>query len=298
MNTPVIVTRALRHSYGEGELRNPILHGLDFEVKAGEITLLVGPSGSGKSTLLTLVGALRSVQEGSLQVLGQELQGASAAELMAVRRRIGFIFQSHNLVASLTVLQNVQLLLQLSEPSGQRREQRAIELLEAVGLGHRLHHYPDELSGGQRQRVAIARALAPEPELILADEPTRLPRQPVGPRCGGTAGFPLPPPPERRAAGHPRPAPSQRRGQNLADRRRQGSSMAGGSGGMSEAVFPQSWRGQWTWQGRRVAYVACRAAEAAEKQQRRSPAGGGAGAWLRGLQGALAPERGGSGGGA
>ncbi|MEB3264919.1 MAG: ATP-binding cassette domain-containing protein [Synechococcus sp.] len=172
MSTPVIVTRALRHSYGEGELRNPILHGLDFEVKAGEITLLVGPSGSGKSTLLTLVGALRSVQEGSLQVLGQELQGASGPELMAVRRRIGFIFQSHNLVASLTVLQNVQLLLQLSEPSGQRREQRAIELLEAVGLGHRLHHYPDELSGGQRQRVAIARALAPEPELILADEPT------------------------------------------------------------------------------------------------------------------------------
>lgn len=171
-SAPVIVTRSLRHSYGEGELHSQILHGLDFEVKAGEITLLVGPSGSGKSTLLTLVGALRSVQEGSLQVLGQELQGASDQALMAVRRRIGFIFQSHNLVASLTVLQNVQLLLQLSEPRHERREQRAVELLEAVGLGHRLRHYPDELSGGQRQRVAIARALAPEPELILADEPT------------------------------------------------------------------------------------------------------------------------------
>ncbi|WP_259720842.1 ATP-binding cassette domain-containing protein [Synechococcus sp. CS-1328] len=172
VGSSVIVTSALRHSYGEGELRSQILHGLDFEVKAGEITLLVGPSGSGKSTLLTLVGALRSVQEGSLQVLGQELQGASEPALKAVRRRIGFIFQSHNLVASLTVLQNVQLVLQLSERNGRRREERAIELLEAVGLGHRLHHYPDELSGGQRQRVAIARALAPEPELILADEPT------------------------------------------------------------------------------------------------------------------------------
>ncbi len=169
---PVIVTSELRHSYGQGELRSQILHGLNFEVQAGEITLLVGPSGSGKSTLLTLVGALRSVEEGSLQVLGQELYGASEQQRMAVRRRIGFIFQSHNLVASLTVLQNVQLLLQLSEADGGQREQRARELLEAVGLGHRLHHYPDELSGGQRQRVAIARALAPEPDLILADEPT------------------------------------------------------------------------------------------------------------------------------
>ncbi|MCP9816582.1 ATP-binding cassette domain-containing protein [Synechococcus sp. GreenBA-s] len=169
---PVIVTSDLRHSYGQGELRSQILHGLDFEVQAGEITLLVGPSGSGKSTLLTLVGALRSVEEGSLKVLGQELYGSSEQQRMAVRRRIGFIFQSHNLVASLTVLQNVQLLLQLSEAHGGQREQRARDLLEAVGLGHRLHHYPDELSGGQRQRVAIARALAPEPDLILADEPT------------------------------------------------------------------------------------------------------------------------------
>jgi putative ABC transport system ATP-binding protein len=169
---PVIVTQQLCHSYGQGELRSQILHGLDFEVQAGEITLLVGPSGSGKSTLLTLVGALRSVEEGSLKVLGQELFGSSEQQRQAVRRRIGFIFQSHNLVASLTVLQNVQLLLQLSEPDKTRRVQRARDLLEAVGLGHRLNHFPDELSGGQRQRVAIARALAPEPDLILADEPT------------------------------------------------------------------------------------------------------------------------------
>ena len=169
---PVIVTKDLRHSYGEGELRTEILHGLDFEVSAGEVTLLVGPSGSGKSTLLTLVGALRSVEEGSLKVLGKELNGSREEERVDIRRRIGFIFQSHNLVASLTVLQNVQLLLQLNEQNPQARVERACNLLEAVGLSHRLNHYPDELSGGQRQRVAIARALAPEPELVLADEPT------------------------------------------------------------------------------------------------------------------------------
>jgi putative ABC transport system ATP-binding protein len=168
----VIKTAGLRHSYGEGELKTQILHGLDFEVSAGEVTLLVGPSGSGKSTLLTLVGALRSVEEGSLKVLGKELNGSDEKERVEIRRRIGFIFQSHNLVSSLTVLQNVQLLLQLNEQNPSRRVERACELLEAVGLGHRLHHYPDELSGGQRQRVAIARALAPEPELVLADEPT------------------------------------------------------------------------------------------------------------------------------
>ena len=171
-SSDVIVARSLTHSYGEGELKNEILHQLDFRVLAKEVTLLVGPSGSGKSTLLTLIGALRSVESGSLKVLDRELFGASETELMAVRRRIGFIFQSHNLVASLTVLQNVQLLLQLAEPDPKQRIERAKAMLNAVGLSERLHHYPDELSGGQRQRVAIARALAPEPDLVLADEPT------------------------------------------------------------------------------------------------------------------------------
>ena len=115
---------------------------------------------------------MRSVEEGSIQVLGQELNGANEDVLIQTRRRIGFIFQSHNLVSSLTVLQNVQILLQLKEANPQRRIDKATELLEAVGLTHRLNHYPEELSGGQRQRVAIARALAPQPELILADEPT------------------------------------------------------------------------------------------------------------------------------
>ena len=168
----VIIANGLTHSYGEGELKNEILHQLDFKVLAKEVTLLVGPSGSGKSTLLTLIGALRSVETGSLHVLGRQLYGASENDLMAIRRRIGFIFQSHNLVASLTVLQNVQLLLQLAEPDPKRRQERAKAMLDAVGLSERLHHFPDELSGGQRQRVAIARALAPEPDLVLADEPT------------------------------------------------------------------------------------------------------------------------------
>ena len=168
----VVNTQNLCHSYGKGELRTKILHNLNFKVMSGEITLLVGPSGSGKSTLLTLLGALRSVEEGSIQVLGQELNGANEDVLIQTRRRIGFIFQSHNLVSSLTVLQNVQILLQLKEANPQRRIDKATELLEAVGLTHRLNHYPEELSGGQRQRVAIARALAPQPELILADEPT------------------------------------------------------------------------------------------------------------------------------
>ena len=168
----VIVANGLTNSYGEGELKNEILHQLDFRVLAKEVTLLVGPSGSGKSTLLTLIGALRSVEMGSLHVLGRQLLGASENDLMAIRRRIGFIFQSHNLVASLTVLQNVQLLLQLAEPDPKLRQERAKAMLDAVGLSERLHHFPDELSGGQRQRVAIARALAPEPDLVLADEPT------------------------------------------------------------------------------------------------------------------------------
>ncbi len=171
-SSDVIVANGLTHSYGEGELKNEILHQLDFRVLAKEITLLVGPSGSGKSTLLTLIGALRSVETGSLHVLGRQLFGASENDLMAIRRRIGFIFQSHNLVASLTVLQNVQLLLQLAEPDPRLRQERAKAMLDAVGLSERLHHFPDELSGGQRQRVAIARALAPEPDLVLADEPT------------------------------------------------------------------------------------------------------------------------------
>ena len=143
MMKATISAQDLRHSYGEGALKTEILHGLDFQINAGEVTLLVGPSGSGKSTLLTLVGALRSVQTGSLKVLGTELNGTSEQARTELRRRIGFIFQSHNLVPSLTVLQNVTLLLQLKDLSPAEREGKAKELLEAVGLSHRLQNYPD-----------------------------------------------------------------------------------------------------------------------------------------------------------
>lgn len=166
---PVIVARGLCHHYGTGELRKQVLHDVDLEVAAGEIVILTGPSGSGKTTLLTLCGALRTAQQGSLRVLGEELREADAAKRVALRRRVGFIFQAHNLVASLTARQNVHLAASLSE---RRDPGRARELLESVGLGEHLDKYPRELSGGQKQRVAVARALAVSPKIVLADEPT------------------------------------------------------------------------------------------------------------------------------
>lgn len=170
---PPIAIEDVSHFYGKGELRKQILFGIRTEIRAGEIVIVTGPSGSGKTTLLTLIGALRSTQQGSLRVLGRELRGANARTLESVRRRIGFIFQSHNLLDALTAEQNVAMSV-LLDPSVSRQQAnaRAIEMLEAVGLGERARHHPSELSGGQRQRVAIARALAGRPEVLLADEPT------------------------------------------------------------------------------------------------------------------------------
>ncbi len=163
----------LSHYFGRGALRKQILFDLDAEVKPGEIVILTGPSGSGKTTLLTLIGALRSGQVGSLEVLGQELNGASSDVLESVRRRIGFIFQQHNLLAALTATQNVELGLRVTgRYRGAKLRQKAQAMLEAVGLGERMDYRAESLSGGQRQRVAIARALAAEPQMVLADEPT------------------------------------------------------------------------------------------------------------------------------
>jgi len=168
-----IQLRDVNYFFGSGELRKQILFDVTTDVAAGEIVILTGPSGSGKTTVLTLAGALRSPQEGSVNVLGQELRGASKKELVGVRRRIGYIFQLHNLLDSLTVSQNVQMSLQLQEGLSRREMRRkAGEILEAVGLGERIEHYPAQLSGGQKQRVAIARALVAEPRIVLADEPT------------------------------------------------------------------------------------------------------------------------------
>ncbi|ESA37668.1 abc exporter atp-binding family [Leptolyngbya sp. Heron Island J] len=170
---PVVTVRHLNHAFGKGELRKPVLFDVDLDICAGEIVLLTGPSGSGKTTLLTLIAGLRSVQEGSVNILGQELLGASKQQLVQVRNQIGFIFQAHNLLACLTAQQNVGMSLRLHENlSLEDRISRSNSILEAVGMSDRVSYYPDSLSGGQKQRVAIARALVSEPKIVLADEPT------------------------------------------------------------------------------------------------------------------------------
>jgi putative ABC transport system ATP-binding protein len=170
---PIVKIAHLHHFFGQGALRKQILFDVHLEIYPGEIVLMTGPSGSGKTTLLTLIGGLRSVQEGSLQVMGQELLGASTSEMVQVRRQMGYIFQAHNLLRSLTVRQNVQMMMELHDEIPPEKDRIQIEtILETVGLGERLDYYPQGLSGGQKQRVAIARALVTRPSLVLADEPT------------------------------------------------------------------------------------------------------------------------------
>jgi putative ABC transport system ATP-binding protein len=168
-----ISVQGLDHYFGQGQLRKQVLFNINLEINIGEIVLMTGPSGSGKTTLLTLVGGLRSTQSGRLQVLDQDLSGATAQQLAQARRQHGYIFQAHNLHGSLTALQNVRMGLEL-DPSFSVAEMqaRSTEILEQVGLGDRANYYPSDLSGGQKQRVAIARALVSHPKLVLADEPT------------------------------------------------------------------------------------------------------------------------------
>ncbi len=170
---PILALKHLNHYFGEGSLRKQVLFDISLSIYPGEIVLMTGPSGSGKTTLLTLLGALRSVQEGSLKVLGQEIKGASKRKLTRLRRDIGYIFQGHNLLKFLTARQNVQMSLELhSKFSTTQAQSQAEAMLKQVGLGERLHYFPEHLSGGQKQRVAIARALASHPKIVLADEPT------------------------------------------------------------------------------------------------------------------------------
>ncbi|MGV2831877.1 DevA family ABC transporter ATP-binding protein [Myxosarcina sp. GI1(2024)] len=172
-NNRVVNIQNLNHFFGEGKLRKQILFDINLVLNSGEVIILKGPSGSGKTTLLTLMGGLRSPQFGSLKVFGEELVGANKNQLVETRRNIGYIFQAHNLLASLTAKQNVQMSLELHD--GIKRaevEKRAIALLSSVGLGEHIDYYPQNLSGGQKQRVAIARALVSHPKLVLADEPT------------------------------------------------------------------------------------------------------------------------------
>jgi putative ABC transport system ATP-binding protein len=169
----VVNIQSLSHFFGEGKLKKQILFDIDLVLNSGEVIILKGPSGSGKTTLLTLMGGLRSPQEGSLKVFGEELVGAKKTKLVQTRRNIGYIFQAHNLLASLTAKQNVQMSLELhNEIKSSEVEQRAIALLASVGLGEHIDYHPHNLSGGQKQRVAIARALVSHPRIVLADEPT------------------------------------------------------------------------------------------------------------------------------
>jgi putative ABC transport system ATP-binding protein len=168
-----IAIEHLSHFFGEGQTRKQVLFDIALSVEAGEVVFLMGPSGCGKTTILTLAGALRSVQQGSVTILGEELAGAREATLLATRRRIGFIFQAHNLHRSLTALQNVRMGIEAqSRGLPADADKRCREALAEVGLQDHAHKRQDQLSGGQRQRVAIARALVSRPQLLLADEPT------------------------------------------------------------------------------------------------------------------------------
>ncbi|MEH2194329.1 MAG: DevA family ABC transporter ATP-binding protein [Nostoc sp.] len=170
---PVIAIKNLNHYYGKGSLRKQILFDINLEVYSGEIVIMTGPSGSGKTTLLSLIGGLRSVQEGSLKFLGEELVGVSQNKLVQMRRNIGYIFQAHNLLGFLTAKQNVQMAVELNDNISQTEAiAKSKAMLGSVGLEERVDYYPDNLSGGQKQRIAIARALVNHPPLVLADEPT------------------------------------------------------------------------------------------------------------------------------
>ena len=150
-----------------------ILHGISMEVEAGEFVSVVGPSGSGKSTLMNIIGALDRPTSGDYLLDGIDVQAAPDDYLSDIRnRKIGFVFQTYNLIAKTSALKNVELpMLYAGMPAGKRKE-RAMELMELVEMDDRASHLPEELSGGQKQRVAIARAMANDPAIILADEPT------------------------------------------------------------------------------------------------------------------------------
>lgn len=169
----ILEVRGLTKELPMGRDKLAILRGVNMSVQPGEIVAIVGPSGSGKTTLLGLIGGLDTPTSGSIRLAGQEISKLGEDKLADVRNRtIGFVFQFFNLVPTLTALENVMLPVQFDDKSRFKPEKRARELLEMIGLGHRLSHKPKELSGGEQQRVAIARALANQPAILLGDEPT------------------------------------------------------------------------------------------------------------------------------
>ncbi|UCG20454.1 MAG: ABC transporter ATP-binding protein [Deltaproteobacteria bacterium] len=169
----IVSLQKVTKNYGQGEVLTQALRGIDLIVEAGEFTAMAGPSGSGKSTLLNIIGGLDRPTSGRVEVDGREINTLSKTELSLLRReRIGFIFQSYNLIPVLTALENAEYVLMLQGiPTAERRE-RVREVLKEVGLEGLENRYPRQLSGGQQQRVAIARAIVSAPALVLADEPT------------------------------------------------------------------------------------------------------------------------------
>ena len=169
----ILETKGLRKSYRLGKEEVPVLHGIDFALRRGEYGAIMGPSGSGKSTLLNILGCLDRPSAGQYLIEGALVSSFSENRLADLRaRRIGFVFQSFQLLPRLTLAENVELPLQyLGVPRKERRE-RVAEIMDRLGLGKRGRHLPMEVSGGQRQRAAIARALVKRPALLLADEPT------------------------------------------------------------------------------------------------------------------------------
>ena len=169
----ILKIEELFKSYSLGKLDVPVLYDINLSVDAGEFAAIMGPSGSGKSTLMNLIGCLDRPTSGKITIGGEDISLLSETDLACIRgERVGFVFQTFNLISRLTALKNVELPMVYQDiPRGERLK-RAAELLEMLGLTDRADHKPPELSGGQRQRVAIARALANEPDILLADEPT------------------------------------------------------------------------------------------------------------------------------
>lgn len=169
----ILETRSLKKSYGEGEARVDAVRGIDIAIEKGEFVAIMGRSGSGKSTLLSMLGGVEKPTEGQVLIEGRDMASMSDDErTFERRRRIGFIFQSFNLLPILTAVENVALPLELDGINPAEAQKRAIESLDLVGMGHRKDHVPGKLSGGEQQRVAIARSLVINPALLLADEPT------------------------------------------------------------------------------------------------------------------------------
>jgi putative ABC transport system ATP-binding protein len=173
MMEPAIAVRQLTKTYAEGSTGTLALRGVDLDVQAGELLMLMGPSGSGKTTLLSIMGCILTATSGSVRIASREVTSLREKELPAIRlQHIGFVFQGFNLFPTLTAGENVELMLDLKGVPAARAKKRARELLDQVGLSTKYGSFPSDLSGGQKQRVAIARALAGEPGIILADEPT------------------------------------------------------------------------------------------------------------------------------